>query len=74
MQLNAKMLLIGTEPYKTAKGNDYVKIALAQGADTITLLSTDLELLKLKPLQEYSCIFGYNTKYNRLDLESMKPV
>lgn len=74
MQLNAKMLLIGTEPYKTAKGNDYVKIALAQGADTISMLSTDFGLLKAKPLVEYDCVFSYNTQYKRLELECMRSI
>lgn len=74
MVLTAKMVLVGTEPFKTAKGNDYVKVALAQGADTLDLLSTDFELLKAKPYVEYNCIFDYNTQYKRLQLESMRSV
>lgn len=74
MQLSAKMVLIGTQSYKTAKGNDYVKVALAQGADTITLLSTDFDLLKAKPYVEYSCMFDYNVQYKRLDLTNMVSV
>lgn len=75
MLLTGNLVLIGTAPYKSSKtGKEYLRVAMAQGADTIELLTTDFEIAKAKPLVEYSCIFSYNTKYKRLDLENMKSI
>lgn len=75
MQFNAKLTLIGTEPYHSAKtGKDYLKVAMSQGADTIDFLTTDFDLAKATVYKTYDCVLSYNTKYKRLDLEAMKTV
>lgn len=73
MLLNAKLVLVGAEKYVSQKsGKEYSRLVFAQGADTITLLSSDLTLLTAPLYKEYACILSFNTRYNRLDLESVK--
>lgn len=75
MLLTGRLVLIGTEPYKSSKtGKEYLRVAMAQGADTVDFMTSDFEIAKAQPYKEYSCTFSYNPKYKRLDLESMKSV
>ena len=75
MLLSAKLVLVGSEKYTSQKsGKEYSRLVFAQGADTITMLSSDLSLLTAPLYKEYSCMLSFNTRYNRLDLESVKTV
>lgn len=75
MLLTGKLVLIGTEPYKSSKtGKEYLKVAMAQEADTIDFLTTDFDIAKLARYKEYICTFSYNTRYKRLELDSLKSV
>ena len=75
MLLTGKMVLVGTSEYTSGKtGKKYLKVAMAQEADTIDFLTEDFEVGKLARYKEYLCTFSYNPQYKRLGLETIKSV
>lgn len=75
MLCSAKLVLVGIEKYVSQKtGKEYVRMAFAQGADTIAFLNDDMGMLNAPLYKEYNCQLSYNSRYNRLDLMSCKTV
>lgn len=75
MVLSAKMVLVGIEDYVSQKsGKQYLRLAFVQGADTVTFLIDDLGMKNAPLYKEYNCTLSYNTRYQRLDLQSCKTV
>ena len=75
MLLTGKLVLIGTSEYTSGKtGKKYLKVAMAQDADTIDFLTEDFSVSSFPRYKEYACTFSYNSQYKRLSLESMKQI
>lgn len=75
MLLSGNLVLIGTSVYTSNKtGKKYLRVAMAQDADTIDFLTDNFEIGKFERFKEYHCTFSYNPQYKRLSLENMKSV
>lgn len=75
MTMNAKMVLVGMERKENEeKGTSYVMLAFVQGADTTKFMCKDESVLKLPVFKEYEVVFSYNTKYERLSIQSMRGI
>ena len=73
MVVSGKCVLIGTEPFKSEKsGKDYLRVTLAQNGDCGVFMSGNLDIAKLTIYKEYNCVFLYNARYQRMDVDSMK--
>ena len=75
MVLTARMFLVGIEEYISPKTQKkYLRLAFVQGADTITFLTDDMGMRNAPLFKECNCLLSYNTRYNRLELQSFKTV
>lgn len=75
MTMSSKMVLVGMEEKENEeKGTSYVMLAFVQGADTAKFMCKDEAVLKLPVFKEYEISFGYNTKYEKLSILSMRGI
>lgn len=74
MLFYTRLRLVGMERLTTKKGNDYLKLAFVQGADTIQFLTNNFSYEKAKLFDEYEVTLSWNSQYRRMEFEGMKTV
>ena len=74
MLFYTRLRLVGMERLTTRKGNDYLKLAFVQGADTIQFLTNNFGYEKAKLFDEYEVTLSWNAQYRRMEFEGMKTV
>lgn len=74
MKFRANLMFIGSEAHANKEGEAYWKLLFVDGVDPLNVITKDENIAGCQPYVPYDCEFNYNTKYERLQLLSMKPL
>lgn len=72
MKFNAKLMYVAAEAHVNKEGEPYWKLLFVDGVDPLNVITRDEKLVGFEGYKVYDCEFNYNTKYERLQLVSMR--